>query len=204
MEPDSKPRDRVEDPVGPGIDDGADLATGPAIAGGAIVREAQDDGEPRGILQPTFGLFRRLQFPEGRAGSRLDAVHPPDGFCQRSGFRFRLPPMELALLNMLRQAKAHHLAWTRKPSGQSNRWRRDAVLASMARHFCDAARPAGGRTERVTVVWYLYLQSYATGAEMRGAFLSFGWDCEQARIDHEIWLPDDATVVLHWGEEPWE
>lgn len=164
-------------------------------------------------IEPGLVLFHD---PEGRDAKRRAVcvvvrghdreggsaiLYPPDRECVTSGVRWRMPPVHLAIANMLELARAYQAMAVGGAHPERYRLRVESVLASLATHFCRAADPP---PFGVSLLWYIPYRSYATGREWATPYLVFGWDCTRSAPNAEAWFPDDDTLARLWGPAPWQ
>ena len=144
---------------------------------------------------------------EGRAsGTSPVVLYPPSGHCHTGGFRAHVPAMDIALYRLLRQS------WDlrRATFGVLDQPTSDRVLERIGRTFCDRPELVNQPDARVMLVWYAYVESYTTGAQLHGGFVYYGWSCADHSFVAKRWRPDDESlaqfdesIVRFWGSEPW-
>jgi hypothetical protein len=135
----------------------------------------------------------------GRRADGTDVeLYPPTGRCAARGFHPRLPPVHLALTNMLDLAASSQERWLRDERRGADRARKEAVLASLFRHFCRA----GGRQDvsSISLLWYFIRVSYGSGADRVQPHLISQWSCELDAPRIEQWFPDESALLRFWGE----
>lgn len=160
------------------------------------------------LMRSTYPGDSRIQaycmLVRGEGGGRPPVfLFPADGRCPDSGFRPRLPPVERALYRMLRHAWAQQLLSERPGAPSESLARSRHALKRIGRHFCSRPEMAGRRDASVSLVWYVYSVSYATGERRRHNYLQFRWRCGRERTAALVWAPRDDVLVRFWGSEPW-
>jgi hypothetical protein len=133
----------------------------------------------------------------GRRADGTDVeLYPPTGRCAARGFHPRLPPVHLALTNMLDLAASSQERWLRDQRLDA-RARKEALLASLAHHVCRA----DGRQDlsSVSLLWTFIRVSYRSGEERGQPHLIFQWSCELDAPRIEPWFPDESALLRFWG-----
>jgi hypothetical protein len=144
---------------------------------------------------------------EGRtSGTSPITLHPPGGRCHTDGFRARVPPMDVALYRVVRRS------WElrRGALGVRDPATSDRDLERIGRAFCERPELVSEPDARVMLVWYAYVESYVTGAQLRGGFVYYGWSCAAGSVIAKHWRPDaeplerfDEAIIRFWGSAPW-